>query len=126
MTELVVAGKRSFNVLHADVCMIEDLIGGVVLIFRFDEASRVGVTFIQVTSVLCARVVSGRLYMAVVMSEEDMVVAKFRSVRSMRESVWWDAGLISLSGGMIIRVERQCDTWLYMSVSIIICTFLGR
>ena len=36
--ELVVAGKPSFNVLRVDVCMIEDLIGGVVLIFRFDEA----------------------------------------------------------------------------------------
>ena len=47
--ELVVAGKPSFNVLRVDVCMIEDLVGGAVLIFRFDEASRVGVIFIQVT-----------------------------------------------------------------------------
>ena len=68
----------------------------------------------------------GRLDIAVVRGEDDIVVVKFWSVRSMRESVWRDASLISLSEGMIVQVERQCNAWLYMSVSIIICRLLGH
>ena len=44
----------------------------------------------------------GRLDIAVVRGEDDIVVVKFWSVRSMRESVWRDASLISLSEGMIV------------------------
>ena len=42
----MVAGKRSFDILCVDVCMIEDLTGGTVWIFRFDKVSRVGVPLI--------------------------------------------------------------------------------
>ena len=31
--------------------------------------------------------------------------------------------MIALSGGMIVRVERQCNVWLCMSASIKVCTF---
>ena len=39
----MVAGKRSFDILCVDVCMIEDLTGGTVWI---GEVSRVGVPLI--------------------------------------------------------------------------------
>ena len=51
--------KRSFDVFYVDVCMIEDLIGGAVWIFRFGGASRVGVPIIQATAGMSTRVVSG-------------------------------------------------------------------
>ena len=44
-----------------------------------------------------------------VRGEDDMVVVKLWSMRRMRESAWWEAGLIDLSKGMIVRAERQCD-----------------
>ena len=58
--------------------------------------------------------------------EEYMVVVKLWSVRSMWEIVWRDAGLIGLSGGMIVRVERQFNAWLYTSASMMIFILLGR
>ena len=64
--------------------------------------------------------------MVLVRGEDDMVVMKSWSMRSFKESVWWDTGLIGLSGGVIFWVERQCDPWLYVSASIIMCTCLGR
>ena len=51
--------KRSFDVFYIDVCMIEDLIGGAVWIFRFGGASRVEVPIIQATADMSTRVLSG-------------------------------------------------------------------
>ena len=39
--------------------------------------------------------------MVLVRGEDDMVVMKLWSMRSFRESVWWDTSLIGLSGGVI-------------------------
>ena len=60
------------------------------------------------------------------MGEDDMSLMKVWSVRSMRENVLCDCGLVGLAGRVICRVKRQCDVWLYMSASIIICMVYGR
>ena len=53
--------KRSFDVLYVDVCMVVDLTRGAVWIFRFCGVLKVGVSFIQETTVMSTRVVSGEV-----------------------------------------------------------------
>ena len=61
MIKVIIASKRSFDVIGDSVCMIEHLTGGPVVIFGFGGTKRVRVSFIKISSVMNIRVVSGEV-----------------------------------------------------------------
>ena len=55
----MVTGKRSLDVFGVGVCVVEQLLGVTVGIFRLGGATRMGMLFIEGKSFVITRVVSG-------------------------------------------------------------------
>ena len=61
MIKVIIASKRPFDVIGDSVRMIEHLTGAPVGIFEFSSSKRVRVSFINISSVMNTRVVSGEV-----------------------------------------------------------------
>ena len=59
LAEMLITGKRLFNVFGVGVCIVETLTEVAVGIFIFGGAMGVGVSFIECVEIMSARVVSG-------------------------------------------------------------------